>query len=156
MAYSNEFKEDEQKIWFVISYLGTDDGSPCITSDWLQNWKEENTYNGKMHTNDYDQFLTDLKGTFEDPNLKINAANELRHLRQGKDTLLEYFTKFKLKAATAGYCQLDNVLIDLLKTQVQHEIQTELYRGGIPILTTYKEVKQRLYNIEMVLEEEKL
>ena len=35
MAYHNEFKEDKQKIWFVISYLGTDDGSPCITLDWL-------------------------------------------------------------------------------------------------------------------------
>ena len=55
MAYSNEFKEDEQKIWFVISYLGTDDGSPCIASDWLQNWKEDNTYNGEMHANDYVQ-----------------------------------------------------------------------------------------------------
>ena len=77
MAYSNEFREDEQKIWFVISYLGTDNGSPCIASDWLRNWKEDNTYNGEMHANDYDQFLTDLKGTFKDPNLKINAANEL-------------------------------------------------------------------------------
>ena len=75
-----------------------------------------------MHANDYDQFLTDLKEAFKDPNLKVNAANELRHLRQGKDTLMEYFTKFELKAATTGYCQLDNVLIDLLKTQVQHEI----------------------------------
>ena len=122
MEYSNEFKEDEQKIWFIISYLGTDDGSPCIALDWLRNWKEDNTYNGEMHANNYNQFLTDFKEAFQDPNLKINAANELRHLRQGKDTLLEYFTKFELKATTAGYHQLDNVLINLLKTQVRHEI----------------------------------
>ena len=30
-----------------------------------------------LHANDYNQFIMDLKGTFEDPNLKINAANEL-------------------------------------------------------------------------------
>ena len=35
MAYQEEFKEDEQKIWFVISYLGTEDGSQCVASDWL-------------------------------------------------------------------------------------------------------------------------
>ena len=35
MAYQEEFKEDEQKIWFIISYLGTEDGSQCVASDWL-------------------------------------------------------------------------------------------------------------------------
>ena len=69
---------------------------------------------------------------------------------------MEYFTKFELKAATAGYHQLDNVLIDLLKNQVQHKICTKLCRGGIPIPTDYAEVKQRLYNMETALEEEKL
>ena len=124
MAYANEFKDDEQKIWFVISYLGMDDGSPCVALDWLWNWKEDNTYNGVMHANDYDQFVADLKSMFEDPNLKINTTNELWHLRQRKDTLTEYFTKFKLKAATAGYHLLDNVLIDLLKNQVWHMNRT--------------------------------
>ena len=33
MAYHEEFKTNEQKIWFVISYLGTEDGSQCVTSD---------------------------------------------------------------------------------------------------------------------------
>ncbi len=155
MAYKKEFKDDALKIWFVISYLGTEDGSPCVASDWLWNWKEANSYNSLLHTNDFKKFLTDLKEAFEDPNLKVNAANELRHLRQGKDTLTEYFTKFELKAATAGYWKLDAVLIDLLKSQVRQEIHTELYRGGIPIPTKYPEMKQKLYNIEMALEEEK-
>ena len=35
MAYQEEFIEDKQKIWFVISYLGTEDGSQCVASDWL-------------------------------------------------------------------------------------------------------------------------
>ena len=35
MAYHEEFKNDEQKIWFVISYLGTDDGSQCVALDWI-------------------------------------------------------------------------------------------------------------------------
>ena len=30
---------------------------------------------------------------------------------------MEYFTRFELKAATAGYRHLDNILIDLLKSQ---------------------------------------
>ena len=154
MAYHEEFKNDKQKIWFVISYLGTDDGSQCVTSDWIQNWKEENTYNHTLHADDYDKFLKDLRTAFEDPNLKVNAANELRQLWQGKDTLMEYFTRFELKAATAGYRHLNNVLIDLLKSQVRYEIWTELYRG-IPLLTDYNEMKQRLHNIEISLEEEK-
>ena len=86
--------------------------------DWLRNWKEDNTYNHILHADDYEKFLKDLRTAFEDPNLKINAANELQQLQQGKDTLTEYFTKFELKAAMAGYCHLDNVLIDLLKSQV--------------------------------------
>ena len=118
MAYHEEFKNDEQKIWFVISYLGTEDGSQCVASDWLQNWKEENTYNHILHADDYGKFLKDLCTAFEDPNLKVNAANDPRQLQQGKDTLTEYFTKFELKAATAGYRHLDNILIDLLKNQV--------------------------------------
>ena len=77
MAYHEEFKNDEQKIWFVISYLGTEDGSQCVASDWLQNWKEENTYNHILHADDYGKFLEDLRTAFEDPNLKVNAANDL-------------------------------------------------------------------------------
>ena len=80
------------------------------------------TYNHILHANNYKKFLNDLRTAFEDPNLKINAANELQQLRQGKDTLMEYFTKFELKAATARYHHLDNVLIDLLKGQVRYEI----------------------------------
>ena len=144
MAYQEEFKEDEQKIWFVISYLGTKDGSQCVASDWLQNWKEDNMYNHTLHADTYKKFIKDLTTAFEDPNLKVNMANDLQQLQQGKDTLVEYFTKFELKATTAGYRQVDNVLIDLLKNQVQHEIHTELYRGGILIPTTYAGVKQRL------------
>ena len=144
MAYHEEFRTDKQKIWFVISYLGTEDGSQCVASDWIRNWKEENTYNHTLHTDDFDKFLEDLRTAFEDPNLKVNAANDLRQLQQGKDTLTEYFTKFELKAATAGYRHLDNILIDLLKSQVRYEIRTELYRGGIPLPTDYSEMKQRL------------
>ena len=75
-----------------------------------------------LHADNFDKFFKDLRTTFEDPNLKVNAANDLRQLRQGKETLTEYFTKFELKAATAGYRHLDNVLIDLLKSQVRYEI----------------------------------
>ena len=135
MAYHEEFKNGEQKIWFVISYLGTEDGSQCVASDWIRNWKEENTYNHPLHADDFDKFLEDLRTAFEDPNLKVNAANELQQLWQGKDTLTEYFTKFELKAATARYRHLDNILIDLLKSQVWYEIRTELYRGGIQQIT---------------------
>ena len=56
----------------------------------------------------------------------------------------------------AGYCHLNNVLIDLLKSQVRYEIRMELYRRGIPLLEDYTEMKQRLHNIEISLEEEKL
>ena len=77
MAYHEEFKNDEQKIWFIISYLGTEDGSQCVASDWLRNWKEENTYNHILHADDYGKCLEDLRTAFEDPNLKVNAANDL-------------------------------------------------------------------------------
>ena len=109
-----------------------------------------------LHTDNFNKFLKDLWTAFEDPNLKVNPANDLWQLRQGKDTLAGYFTKFELKAAMAGYCHLDNVLIDLLKSQVRYEIWTELYRGGIPLPTDYGEMKQRLRNIKISLEEEKL
>ena len=97
MAYHEEFKSDEQKIWFVISYLGTDDSSQCVASDWIWNWKEENTYNHTLHADDYDKFLEDLWTAFEDPNLKVNAANDLQQLRQGKDTLTEASPSSNLK-----------------------------------------------------------
>ena len=64
---------------------------------------------------------------------------------------MEYF-KFELKAATAGYRRLDNVLIIFSKVK----FNTELYRGGIPLPTDYDEMKQRLRNIKISLEEEKL
>ena len=77
MAYHEEFRTDKQKIWFVISYLGTEDGSQCVASDWIRNWKEENTYIHMLHADDFDKFLEDLRTAFEDPNLKVNAANDL-------------------------------------------------------------------------------
>ena len=77
MAYHEEFKNNKQKIWFIISYLGTEDRSQCVTLDWIRNWKEENTYNHILCTDDYDKFLEDLRTAFEDPNLKVNAANDL-------------------------------------------------------------------------------
>ena len=79
-AYTNEFQDNEQKIWFIISYLGTEDGLLCVASDWLRNWKEEHMYGGLLHIGTYDDFLVKLKGAFKDPNLKINAANKLQHL----------------------------------------------------------------------------
>ena len=82
MAYHKEFKNEEQKIWFVISYLGTDNGSQCVALDWIQNWKEENTCNHTLHADDYEKFLEDLQTAFEDPNLKVNAANDLWQLQQ--------------------------------------------------------------------------
>ena len=80
MAYHEKFKNDKQKIWFVISYLGTEDSSQCVALDWLQNWKEENTYNHILHADDYEKFLKDLCTAFEDPNLKVNATNDLQQL----------------------------------------------------------------------------
>ena len=77
MVYHEEFRSDEQKSWFVISYLGAEDGSQCVASDWIRNWKEENTYNYTLHADDFDKFLEDLRTAFEDPNLKVNAANDL-------------------------------------------------------------------------------
>ena len=127
MAYHEEFKNDKQKIWFIISYLGTDNSSQCVALDWIQNWKEENMYNHILYADNYGKFLEDPWTAFKDPNLKVNATNELWQLWQEKDTLTEYFTKFELKAAMAGYHHLDNVLIDLLKSQVRYEIQMELY-----------------------------
>ena len=150
MAYHEEFKSDEQKIWFVISYLGTVHNASFRTGSEIGKKKTI------LHTDDYGQFLKDLWTAFEDPNLKVDATKDLWQLRQGKDTLMEYFTKFELKAAMARYCHLNNILIDLLKSQVWYEIQTELYRGGIPLLTDYNKMKQRLHNIEISLEEEKL
>ena len=76
MVYHEEFKPTNRK-WFVISYLGTEDSSQCVALDWIRNWKEENTYNHTLHTDDFNKFLEDLRTAFKDPNLKVNATNDL-------------------------------------------------------------------------------
>ncbi|KAJ7858281.1 hypothetical protein B0H14DRAFT_3447410 [Mycena olivaceomarginata] len=45
-AYNDELDTHKKRVPFIISYLWSEDGKPCMAADWVHNWKKQVLING--------------------------------------------------------------------------------------------------------------
>jgi hypothetical protein len=162
-AYDNDLDTDKKKVFFTISFLRNEDGSDCLATDWVKNWKKRTFQNGVLPpTYTYLLLLGELEVAFEDQNRAQVAHLRLTTTRQGKKGLVEFLQEFELHAELAGYSpsstttQYNAFLVELLEDLVNSEIISQVYMGGTQVPNTYKDFKDRLMTISGNLEREKL
>lgn len=71
-AYKKEFVDDETKIIFTISLLGSKDGAPTPASNWVRNWRRRNIDEDVDLPSEYTfkEFCKELGKTFKDQNVQ--------------------------------------------------------------------------------------
>src|SRR6266852_7634384 len=70
-AYSEELNSSKKKIFFTLSFLRTADGSSCVASDWVRNWKKRTlNADGTMRASyTFTELIEELEQAFQDQNL---------------------------------------------------------------------------------------
>jgi hypothetical protein len=154
-AYETELDTDKKCILFTLSLLRKADGTSCLASDWVRNWKKRNIVAGAFPAAaTFATVLQELETAFKDQNLAQVAHLKLTTTRQGKSSLLDFFQNFELLADQAGYsptaspCPYDAFLIQLLEELVNTEITAPMYAGGEALPSKYSEWKKRLTQID--------
>jgi len=169
-AYAAEFNDDAKKIWFILSLLGSEDGSPCAAGTWARNWEKNHldaSYSIKKvpaptaadanATRDYTivDFWATLRIAFYDHTRAQTALTRLRRLKQGTKTLAEFITDFELLANEA---ELNpgvhgSILRDYLKENVNSELTGPLYNGAVPVPPDYQGYVNALAQVALNVEE---
>ncbi len=160
-AYKSEFNSEEKKIFFTLSLLGKEDGTPCPASNWARNWKRTHLRYGTFNLGEtFEELLDELEKTFKDQNVEKTALLRLLNTTQGKTALTDFLQSFELNAEEAGYhagaTSDDTFLCQIVEKNVSNEVRTQLYAGGIQIPKQYRDLKERLTMISNNIEREKL
>ena len=97
----------------------------------------------------YDEFNKQLEERFLDPNLEQLEYQSITTMTwdQSKETLPEFFTRFKIAAGHAKYFGNDKELIHFLEQKIPQYYHKQLYYGGVAIPTTYDRYKNCLFTI---------
>ncbi|OMJ19218.1 Retrotransposon-derived protein PEG10 [Smittium culicis] len=122
----SRFENDSVKICFVGSLLSGN----ALT--WYRNLKSELENSKSSILNNIDYFFETLKETFDDPNYVANARDLVSRIRQGKESCLNYTTKFRNISMETGYNEIAKVA---------------LYRNGLN-----DQIKDALANINQLPE----
>lgn len=139
---------------YTISLLRDKDGKTCTASDWVRNWLRRQYPKGVYDTSyTFANLIEELKAAFEDQNLSQIAQTKLISFKQGKLELTEFLQQFEILAEQAGYSVAKDTafnafLIELLESNVSHNLIKNMYVGGSAIPTTYNDFKMRLWQID--------
>lgn len=157
-AYESEFDQESKRMFFTLSLLRREDGKACPASIWARNFKRSQMRED-ARTASWNEFLTELKATFQDRNVRETAHLRLIQTRQGKTPLAEFISAFELNAEEAGYSPEERhqevFLVKLLEDLVVDEVRHQLYAGGTRVPEHYQDLKEKLLVIAGNLEREK-
>ncbi|PVU99276.1 hypothetical protein BB560_005531, partial [Smittium megazygosporum] len=96
----SRFANDNVKICFVGSLLIGN----ALT--WYRNAKAEHEQTRNIVFENIDLFFETLREVFDDPNYVSNARDLVSRMRQGRDSCLNYTTKFRNVALETGYNEI--------------------------------------------------
>jgi len=157
-AYESEFDAESKRMFFTLSLLRREDGKACPASIWARNFKRSQMREDALPAS-WEEFLTELKATFQDRNVRETAHLRLIQTRQGKTPLAEFLSAFELNAEEAGYSPVERhqevFLVKLLEDLVADEVRNQLYAGGNRVPERYRDLKEKLLVIAGNLEREK-
>ena len=97
----------------------------------------------------YKNINNELETQFLNPNLEQLEYQRITKMtwEHSKETLPEFFTRFKIAARHTGYLGIDKELIYFLKQKIPSYYHKQLYLGGAAIPTTYDSYKSCLLTI---------
>lgn len=155
-AYSDELDTPAKRILLTLSFLRNADGTSCVASDWVRNWKKRTlNADGTLRASyAFSDLMEELEKAFANQNLAQLAHIKLTSTLQGKMSLNEFLQQFELNAEQAGYSPHDQTtdynafLIELLEDNVSEDIMSQMYVGGSAVPTTYTGFKARLIQID--------
>ena len=110
----NRYPTDQIKTRFVGTLLSNE----------ALAWFRDVVENKPFLLDCYENFITELRNLFDDPNAKRHACAALKRLRQGKGSVLTYSSKFRRLAAETGYN--DDALMDLFRYGLNDEVKDVL------------------------------
>jgi len=101
----SRFKDETTKIIFV----GTNLTGNALT--WYRNIRLEHESSPNPGLNDVESFFRLLLYTFDDPNAVNNSRDQLSRIKQGKESCLNYSTRFRNIAIETGYNEVAKVAL---------------------------------------------
>jgi len=145
------YPTDLEKIYFTLSLMMG--GSP---GQWAMNFLEKmdkRAVNGDIPDTawgTFEEFVSALKDSFEDPNKGKTAYNQLETFKYAFGRRAdEFFQEFETLAGRAGYIapKPNNAyLIDLIEQKVPKPLLIKVYNDKVP--TTYVDYKEKIIRFD--------
>jgi len=88
------YNNEKKKVIFMLSYLKGGNAERYKTL-WMEQ-KKTTAGTGALDYETLAQLTQDLQAAFKETNKKHDALHELRHIKQGSDTIDDFNNKFKL------------------------------------------------------------
>ena len=101
----SRFPDEKTKI----IYVGTNLIGNALT--WYRNVRTEHERTPNPGLSNVESFFQLLLDTFEDPNAINNARDQLSRIKQGKESCLNYSTRFRNMAVETGYNEVAKVAL---------------------------------------------
>lgn len=101
----SRFPDEKTKI----IYVGTNLIGNALT--WYRNVRTEHEKSANPGLSDVESFFRLLLSTFDDPNAINNSRDQLSRIKQGKESCLNYSTRFRNMAVETGYNEVAKVAL---------------------------------------------
>jgi hypothetical protein len=141
-ASKKDFKTDEDKILFVLSFMKK--GLPAqFSRNFVEDAEDKN--DGDFGT--WAAFKMRLATTFEDKSKRQKALDRLYALKQGTQTAESFFQQFEL-AKREAQVDDENILVNLVEKAIPRDIHRQIYRRGDKAPATYELWKEKAIELD--------
>jgi uncharacterized protein YllA (UPF0747 family) len=118
-ANETMYDTDKKKVIFMLSYLKGGNAERYKTL-WMEQ-KKTAARTGLISYGTLAQLTQDLQAAFKETNKKHNALYEMRHIRQGSESIDDFNNKFKLLVSQTKISN-DLTLIDPYRDAIKPQI----------------------------------
>ena len=137
MVLPNEYDTVDKQVFYALSLMKSG-----IAKAWKDQYlASRKGQHGLAYANLWDSFTTALKNSFADPGKATDAMTQLQNIQQGKNSIDELNTKFRLLIQKAGLNMVTNaaLLIQMYERAMNPQLFRTMVVGGknSPILETY-------------------
>ena len=115
LAGFEEEPSDRQKVLIILSYMKGQNAAG--------RWADLYVTQGLNAVCSFDEFVDQLKKTFQPPDIRRNAEKCLLALRQGKETVEDFMTRLKQLVIEAEYnvAHHSRLLINIMRNGIHNE-----------------------------------
>jgi len=137
-------EKDQNKIIFALSYM-----RGGRAEEWANAFIDKAATSGNWGT--WEQYRSQLEGTFRDANEALSAQHRLATMRQGSRPAEDYFIAFDADIRLAGYDEKTHacVLISYLEQNLAPGLVDRVY-GVDPLPVSYQDWKKKAISLDQL------